>query len=153
MRAKAQSGQRRILLVDDDADLLLLVSMRLKSNGYEVASVNSGDKALAQLAVFRPHVVITDQRMPGMDGLALFEAIQKNLPRLPVIVLTAHGTIPDAVEATRRGIFSYLVKPFDANILLDNIEKAFQQSGFHQADAPVGVDESWREEIISQSST
>lgn len=151
MRSKAQSGQRRILLVDDDADLLLLVSMRLKSNGYEVASVNSGEKALAQFPVFRPHVVITDQRMPGMDGLALFEAIQKSQPRLPVIVLTAHGTIPDAVEATRRGIFSYLVKPFDANILLDNIEKAFQQSGFHQADTPVGVDESWREEIISQS--
>jgi two-component system, NtrC family, response regulator GlrR len=151
MKNKAVANTKRILLVDDDADLLLLISMRLKSNGYEVASVNSGEKALAQMAIFRPHVVVTDQRMPGMDGMALFEAIQKRQPSLPVIVLTAHGTIPDAVEATRRGIFSYLVKPFDANILLDNIEKAFQQSG-HQVFANTSnVDESWREEIISQS--
>lgn len=152
MKQKLPTGQRRILLVDDDADLLLLISMRLKSKGYEVASVNSGAKALAQLPVIRPHVVVTDQRMPGMDGLALFEAIQKRQPQLPVIVLTAHGTIPDAVEATRRGIFSYLVKPFDANILLDNIDKAMQQGMYHQsADTPSQVDESWREEILSKS--
>ena len=152
MKQRLPSGQRRILLVDDDADLLLLISMRLKSKGYEVASVNSGAKALAQLPVIRPHVVVTDQRMPGMDGLALFEAIQKRQPQLPVIVLTAHGTIPDAVEATRRGIFSYLVKPFDANILLDNIDKAMQQGMYHQsADTPSQVDESWREEILSKS--
>jgi two-component system response regulator GlrR len=151
MKAKQQPSRRRILLVDDDADLLLLISMRLKSKGYEVASVNSGEKALAQLPVFRPHVVVTDQRMPGMDGMALFEAIQKRQPHLPVIVLTAHGTIPDAVDATRRGIFSYLVKPFDANILLDNIDKAFQQSGYQQAEDPAHNDESWREEILGQS--
>jgi two-component system, NtrC family, response regulator GlrR len=151
MKSKSQTTARRILLVDDDADLLLLISMRLKSNGYEVVSVNSGEKALAQLAIFRPHVVVTDQRMPGMDGLALFEAIQKRQPSLPVIVLTAHGTIPDAVDATRRGIFSYLVKPFDANILLDNIDKAFQQSGHQAVATSLKIDESWREEIISQS--
>jgi len=152
MKAKLPASQRRILLVDDDADLLLLISMRLKSKGYDVASVNSGEKALAQLPVIRPHVVVTDQRMPGMDGLALFEAIQKRQPQLPVIVLTAHGTIPDAVEATRRGIFSYLVKPFDANILLDNIEKAMQQGMYHHSsDTPSQVDESWREEILSKS--
>jgi two-component system, NtrC family, response regulator GlrR len=151
VKSKLAASQRRILLVDDDADLLLLISMRLKSKGYEVASVNSGEKGLAQLPIFRPHVVVTDQRMPGMDGLALFEAIQQRQPQLPVIVLTAHGTIPDAVEATRRGIFSYLVKPFDANILLDNIEKAFKQGGYHQADSPRQTDERWRAEILSQS--
>ena len=151
MKTRITPTRRRILLVDDDADLLLLISMRLKSNGYEVASVDSGEKALAKLPIFRPHVVVTDQKMPGMDGLALFEAIQKRQPHLPVIVLTAHGTIPDAVEATKRGIFSYLVKPFDANILLDNIDKAFRQSGYQQGEDAAHNDESWREEIVSKS--
>jgi len=151
MKTRNQPTRRRILLVDDDADLLLLISMRLKSNGYDVASVNSGEKALAQLAIFRPQVVVTDMRMPGMDGLALFEAIQKRQPHLPVIVLTAHGTIPDAVEATKRGIFSYLVKPFDANVLLDNIDKAFRQSGYQQGEDAAHNDDSWRADIISQS--
>lgn len=151
MKSRSQAVRKRLLLVDDDADLLTLISMRLKSNGYDVVAVSSGEKALAQLAVFRPHVVVTDQRMPGMDGMALFEEIQRRQPRLPVILLTAHGTIPDAVEATRRGVFSYLVKPFDAAILLDNIEKAFQQVGHVAESGTRRIDDSWRSEIISQS--
>ncbi|MFZ9584666.1 MAG: sigma 54-interacting transcriptional regulator [Pseudohongiellaceae bacterium] len=151
MKPRSQAVRKRLLLVDDDADLLTLISMRLKSNGYDVVAVSSGEKALAQLAVFRPHVVVTDQRMPGMDGMALFEEVQRRQPRLPVILLTAHGTIPDAVEATRRGVFSYLVKPFDAAILLDSIEKAFQQVGHVAESGTSRIDDSWRSEIISQS--
>ena len=81
-------------------------------------TADSGEAALGALAVARPEVVITDLRMGGMDGIALFEALNNTHPALPVIILTAHGTIPDAVAATQRGVFGYLTKPFDSKELL-----------------------------------
>jgi len=112
---------RKILVVDDDPDLLRLLTIRLKSAGYDVTAVASAEKALAQLSVTRPHLVVTDLRMGGMDGIALFDIIHRTYPTLPVIVLTAHGTIPDAVDATKRGVFGYLTKPFDAQALLTDV--------------------------------
>lgn len=145
--------QRRILLVDDDADLLHLIGVRLKANGFEVLAVNDAHKALTQLSVFRPHVVVTDLRMPGMDGMTLFERIQERDLRLPVIMLTAHGTIPEAVAATQQGVFSYLVKPFDAQLLLAHLEKALRQSGERETSGSSGEDDAWRSDIISCSQT
>ena len=95
--------QLKVLLIDDDKDLLQLIAMRLTAAGYAVTAVASGEQALASLAVQRPQLVITDLRMEGMDGLALFDAIHREAPALPVVILTAHGTIPEAVAATRRG--------------------------------------------------
>src|SRR5687767_15409982 len=86
----------RVLLVDDDKDLLQLIAMRLTAAGYAVSAVESGEAALAALAVSRPQVVVTDLRMQGMDGMALFDAIHRDSPSLPVVILTAHGTIPEA---------------------------------------------------------
>src|SRR5262249_47045465 len=94
---------KRILLVDDDKDLLHLISMRLGASGYAVSTAESGESALAAMAVSPPELVITDLRMEGMDGLALFDAIHREAPALPVVILTAHGTIPEAVAPTRRG--------------------------------------------------
>jgi len=145
------TSKRRILLVDDDADLLRLISLRLKANGFDVNAVSSAQGALARLPVYRPHVLVTDLRMPGMDGMELFEVVQQRNLRLPVIVLTAHGTIPDAVSATQKGVFSYLVKPFDAQVLLAHIEKALQQSGEADAADVDGSDQEWRSGIISCS--
>ena len=125
-----QSGD--ILLVDDDPDLLKLISLRLTSAGYRVRTAESGETALAALAVVRPSVVITDLRMPGIDGLQLFDAIHRQDPALPVIVLTAHGTIPDAVSATQRGVFGFLTKPFDSQELLQKVAAAIKVAG----DAP-----------------
>ena len=113
-----------ILLVDDDPDILKLMSLRLSSAGYGVQAVDSGEKALAALAASRPELVITDLKMGGIDGLALFDEIRKQAPMLPVIILTAHGTIPDAVAATRRGVFGFQSKPFDGKHLLDYTLKA-----------------------------
>jgi two-component system, NtrC family, response regulator GlrR len=110
-----------ILLVDDDPDLLKLISLRLTSAGYRVRTAESGETALATIAVERPSTVITDLRMPGIDGLQLFEAIHRQHPALPVIILTAHGTIPDAVNATQRGVFGFLTKPFDSQDLLQKV--------------------------------
>ena len=114
----------RILIVDDDPDLLRLLAIRLEGSGYQPIPAESAEKALALLAVERPAVVVTDIRMGGMDGLALFEAIRTRYPSLPVIILTAHGSIPDAVDATRRGVFGYLTKPVDAQQLLSELERA-----------------------------
>ena len=116
----------RILLVDDDADLLQLIAMRLTSAGYAVTAVESGEAALASFATSRPAAVVTDLRMRGMDGMALFDAIHRQAPSLPVVILTAHGTIPEAVAATRRGVFSFLTKPFDSKVLTDTVADALR---------------------------
>ncbi len=139
-----------ILLVDDDPDLLKLISLRLTSAGYRVRTAESGETALATIAVERPATVITDLRMPGIDGLQLFDAIHRQHPALPVIVLTAHGTIPDAVSATQRGVFGFLTKPFDSQDLLQKVAAALALSGGEPAgsDTTAGA---WRAGIITRS--
>ncbi len=136
-----------ILLVDDDPDILRLMSLRLGSAGYRVQAVDSGEKALAALAASRPELVITDLKMGGIDGLALFDEIRKQAPVLPVIILTAHGTIPDAVAATRRGVFGFQSKPFDGKHLLEQVEQALRLSGAARG----AGDEDWRREFVTQS--
>ena len=102
-----KNDKYRVLLVDDDNSLLRLLSMRLSAEGYEVNAVESGEQALVQLPLFNPHIIITDLQMDGMDGMTLFKQVHSRSPSLPVLILTAHGTIPDAVEATSSGVFSY----------------------------------------------
>ncbi|HSV81273.1 MAG TPA: sigma 54-interacting transcriptional regulator [Ramlibacter sp.] len=139
----------RLLVVDDDADMLRLLSMRLQSAGYRVTTAASAEAALAQLDIESPQLVLSDVRLPGRDGLALFDEVRRRHPSLPVILLTAHGTIPDAIEATRRGVFTYLTKPYDSKELLERIAQALSLSAPATASAP--GDESWRAEIISRS--
>jgi two-component system response regulator GlrR len=141
------SPSPKVLLVDDDKDLLQLIAMRLTASGYAVTAVQSGEAALAALAVSRPQAVVTDLRMQGMDGMALFDAIHRDSPSLPVVILTAHGTIPEAVTATRRGVFSFLTKPFEPKVLLDTVAEAMRLSS-----APAGQMEDWRSELITRSS-
>jgi len=141
----------RLLVVDDDPDLLRLLSMRLNSAGYQVTAVTSAESALTQLEIEHPQLVLSDVRLPGRDGLALFDEIRKHHPTLPVILLTAHGTIPDAVEATARGVFTYLTKPYDARELLEKISQALALGAPSTAPSS-GGDESWRSEIVSRSS-
>jgi two-component system response regulator GlrR len=136
-----------ILLVDDDPDILKLISLRLTAAGHSVKGAQSGEKALAMLAASRPELVITDLKMGGMDGLTLFDEIRKHAPTLPVIILTAHGTIPDAVAATRRGVFGFQSKPFDGKHLLDQVEQALRLSGVGQG----GDDGDWRRGLVTQS--
>ena len=126
---KMVNDKRRVLLVDDDPGLLRLLSMRLTAAGYEVTAVEGGEQALVQLPLFNPHLIITDLQMGGMDGMTLFIQIHSRNPSLPVLILTAHGTIRDAVEATRRGVFSYLTKPFNSKVLLEQIARALKSTG------------------------
>ncbi len=142
----------RILLVDDDNSLLRLLSMRLTAADYEVTAVESGEQALAQLTHFHPHLIITDLQMAGMDGLTLFNKIHSRNPSLPVMILTAHGTIPEAVEATSRGVFSYLTKPFDSKILLEHVARALKITGETPAGKSDTENSEWRKEIVTRSS-
>lgn len=89
-----------LLLVDDDPDLLKLLAIRVKASGCRATSAISGEQALSMIAAELPDLVITDLRMAGVDGMALFHEIERCHIGLPVIILTAHGTIPDAVAAT-----------------------------------------------------
>jgi two-component system response regulator GlrR len=141
--------QRSVLVVDDDPDLLKLLAMRLGAAGYGVQTAESGERALAAIAVSRPDVVVTDLKMGGMDGLALFDAVQRTAPTLPVIILTAHGTIPDAVDATKRGVFGFLPKPFEGKELLAQVEQALKLSSVGSGAADGG---DWRADFITASS-
>jgi two-component system response regulator GlrR len=139
-----------VLVVDDDPDLLRLLSMRLRASGYRVSAVDSAESALARVATERPDLVLSDVRLPGRDGLALFDELRARHPALPVILLTAHGTIPDAVAATARGVFGYLTKPFDSQALLEKIRQALSLSAAPSSDDGQGND-AWREEIVYRS--
>ena len=134
----------RLLLVDDDPGLLKLLGMRLVSEGYSVVTAESGPEALRTLSRDKVDLVVSDLRMDEMDGLQLFSEIQKVQPGMPVIILTAHGSIPDAVAATQQGVFSFLTKPVDKDALYKAIDDALEQS------APT-TDERWRQAIVTRS--
>jgi len=108
----------RILVTEDDRNLRRVLKAMLDREGYEVAEAPNGVAALEWLAAHRADVVISDIRMPKMDGLALFRKLRDLRPGLPVILITAYGTIGDAVEAIRAGAFDYISKPFDEAELL-----------------------------------
>ncbi len=136
----------RILVVDDDPGLLRLLTIRLRAENYDVEAVEGGPQAIAAASRFRPDLVITDLRMEPMDGIGLLKELQNRWPGLKVLMLTAHGTIPDAVQATQMGAFSFLTKPVDKQELLDQVQKALRISGLGSSD------EDWRAEIVTRSS-
>ncbi len=145
MAAKQPQREGRILLVDDDPGLLRLLSIRLRAEGYEVEAVESAHKALGVLHRFSPDLVVTDLRMDKMDGIGLLKELQTRSPGLRVVIITAHGTIPDAVTATQHGAFGFLTKPIDKDELMSLVERALKVSG------TVDVEEGWASEIITRN--
>ncbi len=141
---------KHILVVDDDADILKLLEMRLCASGYQVSAARSAQEALSLFSMKPVALVISDLRMPDMDGFALFEAIHQLNPTVPFILLTAHGSIPEAVHATQQGVFSFLSKPFDSKDLLQQVAKALKITTTNFNQQHTG-DESWRDSIISSS--
>ena len=136
----------RLLLVDDDPSLLRLMTLRLEGEGYQVTSADCAETALTLLAKHPVDVVLSDLRMPGLDGMALFDEIAKRSPGLPVVLMTAHGSIPEAVAATQRGVFGFLTKPLNNVELRDILQKAVNQSHVPSKD-------SWRQAIVTRSKT
>jgi len=134
-----------ILLVDDDPGLLRLLSIRLNAAGYEVRAAQNGETALEAVEQQQPDLVITDLRMDRMDGMQLLDELNRRCTGLPVLILTAHGTIPDAVSATQEGAVAFLTKPVDKTSLLEQVDRALQLNGSRR------TERSWRSDIISRS--
>lgn len=143
--------KEKILIVDDDPNLLRLLGIRLSAAGYAVESASNAKIALGTLTSFHPQLVISDLRMEGMDGMALFEQIRQRHPNMPVIIMTAHGTIPDAINATKQGVFSFLTKPFESQALLETVQQAIRLQPQPSTSNEQQKNELWRANIISRS--
>lgn len=134
-----------LLLVDDDHSLLRLMTIRLEGEGFDVVTAEDGKDALKQVNAHAFDAILSDLRMPGLDGLALFEEVMSQRKDIPVILMTAHGTIQDAVAATERGVFGFLTKPVDHTELRKLLDKALSQKReSKQSD--------WCDQIITRSS-
>jgi two-component system response regulator GlrR len=142
---------QKVLLVDDDPSLLKLMAVRLRATGLEIKTIESAEKAIALIPTYLPELVITDLRMEKMDGLALFKHIQLQYPTLPVIILTAHGTIKEAVSATSQGVFGFLTKPYNSNELLELITKALAINKNVLQNQQDEKAEDWRKGIITRN--
>ena len=138
----------RILLVDDDPSLMRLLVLRLEAEGFEVVTAASGTEALQRLRGRPVELMISDLRMEGMDGIELFEHVQHYYPGLPVIIITAQGSIPDAVAATQKGVFGFLTKPIEREQLKSLIERALSVSA---ASRPPAAQGGWRDHVQSRS--
>ena len=136
----------RLLLVDDDEKLRRIITLRLEAEGFAVTEAESGEDALNKLKAARPHFVLADLRMPGINGIELLRQIQQRRPGLPVVILTAHGDIPDAVEATQAGAVDFLTKPVDKERLLECIARHLP--GNAGEDRELG---SWAADIVTRS--
>lgn len=113
-----------VLAVDDDPAMTAMLAEMLEGAGYLVRTANSGDAALALVRAGRPDLVISDLRMSGMHGHQLLSEIQRDRPDLPVIIITAFGSIETAVESMKRGAFDFITKPFTKSQLMIVIERA-----------------------------
>ena len=135
----------KILVVDNDPALLRLLSIRLGAANYGVDCVSSARAALEACMIARPNLVITDLRMEPMDGLDLLKELKSRWPELSVIILTAHGTIPEAVRATQCGAFGFLIKPVEKAELLGQVQRAIAST------MPTRCEGAWRADIVSRS--
>lgn len=121
------NGERfKILVVDDDRSILTVLFMRLESAGYEVITAINGDEAKKAVKENSVDLAIIDQKLENEDGIELMQEIHLIIPELPVIILTAYGTIDSAVEAIKKGAYTYITKPFDPKNLLMHIDKALE---------------------------
>ncbi|MGC9965405.1 MAG: sigma-54 dependent transcriptional regulator [Syntrophobacteraceae bacterium] len=118
-----------ILVVDDDLNILAVLEARLTSIDYQVLTAAGGEEALEILKSRQVDLMITDVKMPGMGGMDLFSAAQEVRPGLPIMFLTAYGTIPDAVKALKAGAIDYLTKPFNGRDLISKVQEVLKRSG------------------------
>ncbi|HEV8663273.1 MAG TPA: sigma-54 dependent transcriptional regulator [Candidatus Methylomirabilis sp.] len=144
----------RILVVDDEPDMVETVARILTRLGHESVTATDGRAALAALEREQPDLVLTDLRMPGMDGLEVLKEVKRVIPQAPVVLFTAHATIETAVEAIKAGAFDYITKPFTADQLQVVIERALTQRRLQEENRRLKeqLQESYRfENIIGRS--
>lgn len=122
----------KILIIDDDTSLRRVLEYNLQEEGYEVQAASSGEEGLYWFGQLQPSLVITDMKMPGMDGLLVLKSIKERSPETLVIILTAFGTVDVAVEAMKAGAHDYITKPFNREELKLTVKKALKYSGLAQ---------------------
>lgn len=120
------SGKIKVLLVDDEEDFLSSAARALEKRGLEVQTAQDGAEAFERIERHPVDVVVLDVKMPGLDGVEVFRRLKKEGQRLPVIILTGHGSIPQAFEVSREGVYNYLAKPCDMDDLAGMIKEAAQ---------------------------
>ena len=121
-----------ILVVDDDRNIRRMLSAALEAAGYRIMEVGSAAQALERLAAARVELMLADVRMEGMDGISLLAEVKREHPTLPVIIMTAFGSIPAAVEAMRLGAYDYLPKPFSAQQIRQTVARALELQSLRQ---------------------
>jgi len=119
--------QRKILVVDDEKNIRLMLSQALASNTTTIETAINGEEALQKLEQSGYDLLLLDLRMPGMDGVQVLRHVHAEHPKLPVILLTAHGTVETAVEAMQSGAVNFLQKPFSPREIRDAVDKALQE--------------------------
>ncbi len=117
-------AKEKLLIVDDEKNMRMVLDRALSAEGYEVFEAASGQEALAKLTDIMPDLIVLDQKMPEMDGITVLKRVKKLLPQLPVVMLTGHGNVESAVEAIKAGATEYLTKPFDLDELKLVVSKA-----------------------------
>ena len=125
----------KILVVDDELNMRLVLKALLNREGYDVATAADGIEALKILKSGGVQVVVTDLRMPKLDGVGLLERVIREYPSTPVIIITAHGTIATAVDALKKGAFDYITKPFERDELKNIIHKAIRTRRLNEEDS------------------
>ncbi|OPL12846.1 MAG: Fis family transcriptional regulator [delta proteobacterium MLS_D] len=142
---------RTILVVDDEKNMRLVLTAMLRRKGYDVVEAADGVEAQEILRRRDISVVVSDLKMPRLDGFGLLSWIGREYPSLPFIIITAYGTISNAVEAVKKGAFDYITKPFDQEELQNIIGKAVNTKNLTDREPRVSVDETERDEIIGSS--
>lgn len=131
--------QTRILIVEDDTSLRDALNDTLELAGFACETAENGNDALIKINAQKPDLIVSDIQMPEMDGLALLRNLKKRIPDVPVLMMTAHGSVNSAVEAIRNGAVDYLTKPFEADILLNKVNAYIKKSDVAGIQ-PVAVD-------------
>jgi len=150
-RNRQLTSKTHILIAEDETNLRRVLRAQLQRDGYEVRAVGDGEAALEVLRQHPIDVVITDLRMPKVDGMQVVRHVKQEYDHIPVIVITAHGTVDTAVEALKLGAFDYVTKPFDRVELGRVVAKAARLSEISSKHASVGSDLPGRYRIIGQS--
>ncbi len=144
--------RKQVLIVDDEPNLRKILSHQLSRDGYDVLTAEDGEQGLAQLREHHIDLVITDLKMPKIDGMTLLKKALEEEPELPVVLITAHGTIDTAVEALKTGAFDFVTKPFDKDEVRQIVAKALKTRELRGADAtPTAASSGARFGIIGTS--
>ncbi|PYJ98032.1 MAG: Fis family transcriptional regulator [Verrucomicrobia bacterium] len=145
------SSPANVLLIEDDASAASALRRVLADEGYHVTVVGRGDDALSRSEANVFDVVVTDLRLPGLDGMELVRRLHAARPRLPIILMTAHGTTDTAIEATKQGAYDYLLKPFEMEELIELVAKACASSRFMSEPLEMGDSLTPHDAIIGNS--